>query len=69
MMNHSVLDAVTSESCQWFEAEWKFVNLMEILRLYADGYGSKCTPEGSLARSITGRAQGPHPLVFFLAQV
>ena len=38
MMNNSVLDAVTVDSCQWFRQEWKFVSLMEILRLYADQY-------------------------------
>ncbi len=38
MMNNSVLDAVTLDSCQWFQAEWKFVSLMEILRLYAERY-------------------------------
>jgi hypothetical protein len=38
MINTCGTDSVTLESCQWFEREWKFVSLMEILRLYADQY-------------------------------
>ena len=37
-MDNSVIDVVPVESCRWFEAEWKFCSLMEILRLYADQY-------------------------------
>jgi hypothetical protein len=38
MMNNSVLDPMIDDSCQWFKREWKFVSLMEVLRLYAEQY-------------------------------
>jgi len=38
MINNSVLDAVAVDSPQWFQREYQFVSLMEILRLYAERY-------------------------------
>lgn len=58
MINTSGVDAVTLDSCLWFQAEWKFISLMEICRLYAEKYCHLATHAQSVAIFAGGTQKG-----------